>query len=156
MVHNTEEDSFEEEIDEEEYIKNANNQEERRKVRKVAKENYETIIENKQALCNIHDKVFDNLLEKVKEVSKSTHYIRELQYDIGCVRELSHAIKSQAYTLCDVSTRFNSNDLSYNIKNKFALTNDEIDWTKLGKQAKLLFTSTPVFTVSIRIILLYI
>jgi len=118
---------------------------ERRIVRKQMKEAYEKIQDSKQSLSDLNSSSYDVLYSQFVEVSKNAVHTRELHYDASCMKELSSAMKNQAASLCDLSNKFDPRELKETIKETFRRHGEGIDWLKIGKQSKLLFTSPPIF-----------
>lgn len=121
--------------------------------RRRLKEVHEDMVDNKQQMKNVHSSKFHSMLKKYNDIGKTmlNANTRELISDAGCLTQLTGALKGQAQTLCDVSARFNWQDLSASISNRFA--NEGVDnglnWDKLGCEARLVFNCAPSFTTMV-------
>lgn len=121
--------------------------------RRKLKEVHEDMVDNKQQMKNVHSSKFGNMLRKYEDIGKSMQNAktRELISDAGCLIQLTGALKGQAQTLCDVSARFNWQDLSASISNRFRNegANNGLNWEKLGCEARLVFNCAPSFTTMV-------
>eukprot|EP01032_Pedospumella_encystans_P010841 gene10841-12654_t len=121
----------------------------RRNNRMMLKEVCEDMKDSKQEMKNVHSTKFASLLKRYENVAKGLvdPNTNELMAGATCVRQLTDAVKGQAQTLSDVSTRLSLQDLSTSVTNRFG--NDEaiggLNWANLGNEARQLFNSTPSF-----------
>lgn len=122
-------------------------QEQRRKIRRDLRDAQEDMQEHKRQLADLHSNKIDVVMKNLQDVSENASKTRELQLHASCLKDVTAALRAQATSLCDMSGRFNWQDLSDKAKNRFQNPPGAVgfNWEKFGCEARMIFNSASSF-----------
>mmetsp|Transcript_3084 Transcript_3084/g.4803 ORF Transcript_3084/g.4803 Transcript_3084/m.4803 type:complete len:560 (-) Transcript_3084:129-1808(-) len=107
----------------------------------------ELIDNNEQKLNDIHCDKFDIVMSQIKMAGQSASRPRELQMQCGIQNRIVGHVKNQAFALGDVSNNFQWSALSTRLGELYRRGDGGLDWTRLGQEARMVFTCVPSFNV---------
>lgn len=122
-------------------------QEERRVIRKNLRNAYEDMQEHKRQMADLHSTKIEESMRNLNAAGEHASKTRELQLHASCLKEVTAALKAQATSLCDMSGRFNWQDLSAKARGQFrnAPGVDGFNWEKFGCEARVMFNCISSF-----------